>query len=81
MVEVHVRYARPARYDDLLRVSAWLTAVGSRTVTFQYRVERPDDGALLATAETMLVSLDRANRPTRLPAEALAIMEAHVARA
>jgi acyl-CoA thioesterase FadM len=48
-------------------------------VVFQYRVERPEDGALLCTAETSLISLDRANRPTRLPAPTLAIMQAHVA--
>ena len=81
VAEVHVRYARPARYDDLLRVTAWLSDVGSRKVVFQYRVERVDDAALLATAETALVSLDQSNRPTRIPAEALAIMESAVQRA
>ena len=73
-----LRYARSARYDDLLRVTAWIADVGSRRVTFRYRVERPEDGALLCTAETMLVSLDGNNRPTRLPAAALTIMESVV---
>ena len=80
VAEVHVRYARPARYDDLLRVTAWLSDVASRKVVFQYRVERVEDAALLATAETALVSLDPSNRPTRMPAEALAIMESAVRR-
>jgi acyl-CoA thioester hydrolase len=70
-----LRYARSARYDDLLRITAWLADVGSRRVVFRYRVERPEDGALLCTAETALVSLDRNNRPTRLPPDALALME------
>ena len=70
-----LRYAQSARYDDLLRVTAWLADVGSRRVVFHYRVERPEDGALLCTAETALVSLDRNNRPTRLPPETLALME------
>lgn len=72
--EASLRYARSARYDDLLRVTAWLADVGSRRVVFQYRVERPEDGALLCTAETALVSLDRNNRPARLPPDTLALM-------
>lgn len=76
--EASLRYARAARYDDLLTVTAWLSEVGSRRVVFRYRVERPEDGAVLCTAKTALISLDRNNRPTRIPAEARAIMEANV---
>ncbi len=65
--EAHVRFARSARYDDPLRVTAWLADAGSRRITFGYRVERTDDGTLLATAETSLVSLDDGGRPARLP--------------
>jgi len=75
VAEASLRYARSARYADLLRVTAWIAEVGSRKVTFHYRVERPEDGALLCTASTMLISLDRDNRPVRLPAAALTIME------
>jgi acyl-CoA thioester hydrolase len=76
--EAHLRYVRSARYDDLLRVTAWLAEVGSRRVVFRYRLERPEDGALLCTAETALISLDAGGRPTRLPSEALAIMQSVV---
>ena len=76
--EASLRYTRAARYDDLLRVTAWLAEVGSRRVVFRYRVERPEDGALLCTAETALVSLDRANRPARMPPETLQLMQALV---
>lgn len=74
-----LRYASPARYDDLVRVTAWISDVGSRRVTFRYRLERAEDGVLLCTAETDLVSLDRASRPTRIPEEALAVMKSAVA--
>jgi acyl-CoA thioester hydrolase len=66
--EARVRFAKAARYDDQLRVTAWLTEAASRRISFGYRVERSEDGALLATAETSLVSLDTAGRPARLPA-------------
>ena len=73
--EAHVRYARPARYDDPLRVTAWLSEAASRRVSFGYRVERMDDGALLATAETTLISIDAGGRPARLPADIIARLE------
>jgi len=75
VVEAHVRFAKSARYDDELRAWAWLTDVGSRRIAFGYRIERVDGGAVLATAETSLVSLDRNGRPSRLPADVLTRLE------
>ncbi len=74
--EAQVRYAKSARYDDPVRVTAWLTDVASRRLAFGYRVERTDDGAALATASTTLISVDTNGRPTRLPADVLARLEA-----
>ena len=48
VAEASLRLLRPARYDDLLRVTAWLTEVGSRKIAFAYRIER--DGELRASA-------------------------------
>lgn len=70
--EVSVRYRRPARYDDLLRVRCWVRDVASRRVTFGYVVERFDDGALLATALTSLIALDADLTLSRLPADVVA---------
>jgi acyl-CoA thioester hydrolase len=72
--EASLRYSRSARYDDLLRVTAWLSEVGSRRVVFRYSVER-DDGQQLCTAETALVCLNSDNKPVRMPADVLEIME------
>lgn len=72
--EASIRIVRSARYDDLLRVTAWLTDVGSRKVVFAYRIERVDDGSLLATVETALVSLASDGRPARLPEDTLAAL-------
>jgi len=65
--EARVRFAKAARYDDPLRVTAWLTEAASRRISFGYKVERTDDGAVLATAETSLVSVDAQGRPARMP--------------
>ena len=76
--EASLRYVSSARYDDEIEVSAWLADVGSRRVLFRYKVARPEDGALLCTAETALISLDRNNKPTRIPTAALEVMKANV---
>ena len=70
--DVTVRYRRPARYDDLLRVRCWVREVASRRVTFGYAVERPEDGALLATAATSLIALDADLALSRLPDDVVA---------
>lgn len=73
VAEASVRYQAPARYDDLIRVEAWIEEVRSRTVTFGYLVQRvPEDGGAperLATAATTLIALDRDSRPRKLPDE------------
>jgi acyl-CoA thioester hydrolase len=75
VADAHVRYGKPARYDDALKVTAWLADAGSRSLAFGYRVERMDDGTSLATAETTLVSIDTEGRPARLPADVIAHLE------
>ena len=67
VVEAQVRYRLPARYDDLLVVRCWVREVASRRVSFGYAIDRPADGALLATASTALIALDRAHGLGSLP--------------
>jgi acyl-CoA thioester hydrolase len=73
VADASIRYHAPARYDDMIRVEAWVADLRSRTVTFGYRVLRlSDDGnppLRLATATTTLISLDRASKPVKLPAD------------
>lgn len=69
VVEASVRYRQPARYDDLVRVRCWVREVASRRVTFGYAVERCDDGALLATAQTSLIAVDSNHALTSIPTE------------
>ena len=39
VAELGVRYLRPARYDDELRVRCWVRDLASRSVIFGYAVE------------------------------------------
>ena len=65
--EAQLRYRRPARYDDPIRVRCWVREVGSRRVAFGYAVEHDTSGELLVTAATSLLCLDAKFDLARLP--------------
>ena len=60
-----LRYRKPARYDDLLRVHADTLPVTGVKVEHRYRIFRGAD--LLVDAETTLVCVDGSGRPIRIP--------------
>lgn len=65
--EAAIRYRKPARYDDPIRIRCWIREVASRKVDFGYAIEHAEDGRLLATASTSLLALDSSMTLTRLP--------------
>ena len=69
VAEASVRYIAAVRYDDLIRVDAWLERVQSRAVTFGYEVVRETEGAAqrAALASTKLIALDRGGKPRTFP--------------
>jgi len=75
VAEASIRYHAPARYDDRVRVETRLVEVRSRAITFEYLIRNGDTGVRLATARTVLVSLDPAGKPVPMPADVRALME------
>ena len=73
--ELHLRYMRPARFDDVIRVRCWVRALDSRRVTFGYAVERAVDGELLVSGYTPMFVLDAAFKVARLPRDVAAILQ------
>jgi len=73
--EVHIRYLAPARYDDPVRIRCWVRELASRRVTFGYAVEHAEQGTLLATGETALLSLTHQHTLTRLPEHVRALLQ------
>jgi acyl-CoA thioester hydrolase len=65
--EARVRYHRSARYDDLVRIETFLTAVQSRSVTFEYRMTLAESGERVASAFTSLIAIAPTGRPISLP--------------
>ncbi len=68
VVELSCRYRRPVRYDDELRIEAEARPWGRSGIRFRYRVTRPADGTLTATAETRHATIRRDGSVRRLPA-------------
>jgi len=68
VVEAHVRYLVPARFDDVIRI--WLRCNDVRGARFRYEyvLERAHDEVRIADGWTAHASVDaRTLRPTRLP--------------
>lgn len=69
VAELSIRYHGAARYDNRIRVVTTLSDSRSRSVSFDYEISNADTGDRLATARTVLVSLDNSGRPAMMPNE------------
>jgi acyl-CoA thioester hydrolase len=67
VAEARIRYRRPARYDDPLRIRTRVNSARRRTIRFGYEVLHDETGELLATGETVHVVCDSKGRPKTLP--------------
>lgn len=65
VLEVNVKYLRPALYDDTLRIVSTMTEKPVLRIRLNYQVLRGD--VLLATAQTVHAFIDREGRPVRPP--------------
>ena len=67
VAELSVRYHGAARYDNLIRVRTTMTQCRSRSITFDYLITNAETGERLASARTVLISLDPSGKPVTLP--------------
>ena len=67
VVDVHVRYRSPARYDDELLVRTTLLAARGAVIKFGYRVLRVADEVLLCEGETVHVVASKDMKKQSLP--------------
>lgn len=74
--EASMRCHGSARYDDAIEVHTRLVALGSRAMTFAYRIVAVEREQLLVSASTSLISLSAAGRPTALPPTVRAFLSA-----
>ncbi len=68
VVDLGVRYLRPALYDDLLCLQTSVRERGQASITLSYEVVRVEDGEVLAQGETKLACIGKDGKLQRLPA-------------
>jgi acyl-CoA thioester hydrolase len=78
VVDVHVRYRSPARYDDELVVETRLLAARGAVIKFSYRVLRVEDGVLLCEGETVHVVVGKDMKKQSLPPKYAACFAAYL---
>jgi acyl-CoA thioester hydrolase len=74
VVETHIRYRRPARYDDLIDIWAGPREATAATVTFGYALYRQGEDVVLAEGSTRHACCDAQGRPHRFPVEVLRLL-------
>ncbi|HWN99861.1 MAG TPA: thioesterase family protein [Blastocatellia bacterium] len=74
VAEASCRYKNPARYEDELIIRTTITELTRRTLRFRYSIER-EDGAAVATGETLHVLINAEGRPSSLSPKYLALLQ------
>jgi acyl-CoA thioester hydrolase len=77
VVELNIRYRKPAYFDDLLSVETRLGALTRVTVRFNYAVSRPKPGEspeLLLEGHILLACVGENKRPRPLPEDVVSIL-------
>jgi acyl-CoA thioester hydrolase len=74
VVQAQCDYKAPARYDDLLVVSAWVAELRRASVRFEYQVRRDGETSLLAAGTTRHACIAGDGRPVGLPADVVRLL-------
>ena len=73
VIECHLRYKAPARYDDVLSIEVWPTLAERARLNFAHCITNAS-GALILLGETHHVCANLSDKPKRLPEELLAAL-------
>jgi acyl-CoA thioester hydrolase len=79
VIELNLRYRRPARFDDLLSIQTRLGALTRVTVRFDYEIWRPaaepeHAADLLVEGQVLLACIDDKHHPRALPQDMVATL-------
>jgi len=76
LLEMSVRYHRPARYDDLLRVVTTVSKMPETRMHFTYEIYNDETGMLINKGETTLTFINAVTyKPMRAPDWFLELIE------
>lgn len=75
VVEMHIRYRKPARYDNLLTIHTWLDAPPEARIRFHHTIHNEQEELIVSGfVELAFVRMDTL-RPTRCPQVLLDALE------
>jgi acyl-CoA thioester hydrolase len=74
VVECHLRYKAPARYDEVLTIEIWPSLVQGARLNFGSRITKAD-GTLVLEGETFHVCTGLNEKPKRVPEDLKAKLE------
>lgn len=75
VVEAHLAYRSPARYDDVLLIRTRVQELRGASVEFGYEILRESEMQLLCTGTTRHACTNRAGKPVRVPENLVGLLE------
>jgi len=79
VVDVHVRYKAPARYDDQLLIQTHIARVRGPIIHFRYSIQRESDGTVLCEGETVHVVVGKDMKRREMPKKYAEILQSAAA--
>lgn len=67
VVELHIKYRRPAEYDQMLQLETTCPSITASKVEHTYKLTRGSDGVLIAEGSSILTCVDSAGKIRRIP--------------
>jgi acyl-CoA thioester hydrolase len=67
VAELHLKYRRPAYYDETLELITECTKITAAKLEHSYKLIRPGIGLLLVEGSSILACVDDKGKPRRLP--------------
>ena len=67
IAELHIKYRRPAFYDEKLELLTTCTGVSASKVEHSYKLTRSTTGEIIAEAESILACVDESGKVRRMP--------------
>jgi acyl-CoA thioester hydrolase len=74
VVEAHLRYREPARYDDMISVHGGPSELRAASFNFDYELRRERDNALLCSGWTRHACMSPDGKVKRLPDDILSLL-------
>ena len=77
VIECHITYKAPARYDDVLAIEVWLSRLEGVRVQFEYKVQNQTNTEILH-ASTMHVCTSVGEKPKRIPQQLISVLQPYL---